>query len=138
MGFERNIKTSFSIEDIKNGIEGKGDMYMKNSRKEIAKQMVLNHIEKMKDEWCVEGIAACLEVVKLLDKKNPVVRIPNNDYAVYDGTDCGNYDYPINTEFRIDTELLIDEILENCEYLLNAVWSVPAIEEARLDIYLLL
>lgn len=133
-GLEKIVKTKISIDDIQNQIKGKGAMYIKNSNKEIAKQIILNYIEEKKEEWCAEGILACLELVKLMDIKNPTIKIETDEYAVYDGTDCGNYDL-IGSKFTLDTDGVIKAILEDVEQLLDGNWSVPTLEGPWVDLY---
>lgn len=133
LGFEKVVKTKISITDIQEQIKNKGAMYMRNSNKELAKQMILNHISERKEECDIEGVLACLELVNLIDNKNPVIEIKEG-YAVYDGTDCGNYDL-VGSEYILDVNKLVKYILEDVEYLLDNAWSVPTTEGSWIDIY---
>lgn len=134
LGFSKTIKTMVSIEDIQNQVKSKGAMYKRNSNKEIAKQIILNYIEDKKEEWCSEGILSCIELVKLLDEKTPAITIKNDDYPVYDGTDCGNYDL-VGTNYMLDINKIVELILDDVEKFMEESWSVPTIEGPWVSIY---
>lgn len=137
LGF--NIKSTIDIElsEILQPLQSKGRMYKMNSIKEIAKQQAYNYLEKNKTEWELDSITAVQKLISLLDKKEPSVTINSTDYAVYDGTDGGNYELQGQT-FHIDTSTLAHELVNNTNEFFEALWSVPTIEGPRPDIFLLL
>lgn len=133
LNFKKVVTTEFNAEDIRNSVMRKGKMYMKNSNKEMAKQILLNQIEERKDEWCIDGVNAIVKISDILNSNNFEVMISTDEYPVYDGTDCGNYEL-VGKRFSIDIEKLALEILDNVEELMDS-WSIPTKEGVRLDIY---
>lgn len=133
LNFKKVVTTEFNAEDIRNSVMRKGKMYMKNSNKEMAKQILLNQIEERKDEWCIDGVNVIVKISDILNSNNFEVMISTDEYPVYDGTDCGNYEL-VGKRFSIDIEKLALEILDNVEELMDS-WSIPTKEGVRLDIY---
>ena len=110
---------------------------MKQSRRELAKQVLIHHLELRQDEWCVEGLAVCKLLIEYLDQKEVHVQIVNPDYAVYDGTDGGNYDR-IGDVFTLDLDGFAEDLILNPEVILDDRWAIQTLEGDYLDFYHLL
>ena len=134
LGFEVSVQTTISTETILKESQTKGRMYMKNSNRELAKQMILSYLAERQGEWCVEGLLACQTLVDLMDEKHPQLIVRSSDYAVYDGTDGGVYTR-IGERFELDIDLLVEEVLNDIERFFEDDWSIPTKEGVRLDIY---
>lgn len=131
------MKMTISTEKIKTQLKNKGAMYVKHSNRELAKQFILNHLETAKEEWCVEGLAVATRLLEILDQKAVQVQIKNPDYAVYDGTDGGNYEL-LSSVFHLDIDKFATQVVENSEEVLEKWWSFPTQEGPYLDFYHLL
>ena len=137
LNFEMNITTSLCTDELKENLKGKGCMYMKKSNLELAKQILLNHLEEKKNEWSADGVAAISSLTRVISTKKPVIKIVSEDYPVYDGTESGNYER-VGDTFILDIEKLSKEIIENVKYIIDDAWSIPTIEGPRIDIYTIL
>lgn len=103
-----------------------------------AKEAVLNYVEDIRSQWCEEGIETCSKLIDLLGKEeDTVIEIKTDEYAVYDGTDCGNYEL-VGEKFTIDTNKTIELILKDTKRLLDGSWSLPTVEGPYINMYHLL
>ena len=134
LGFELTIQTKINPEIIFKQTQTKGQMHMKNSQRELAKQMILSYMVERQGEWSVEGLLACQALVDLMDEKHPQLIVRSSDYAVYDGTDGGVYTR-IGERFELDIDLLVEEVLNDIVRLFEDDWSIPTKEGVRLDLY---
>lgn len=137
LGFKASFQTSISTEEILMSVQTKGKMYMKQSRRELAKQVLIHHMELRQEEWCAEGLAVCKLLLEYLDQKEVRVQIVNPDYAIYDGTDGGNYDR-IGDVFTLDLDGFAEDLILNPELILDERWTIQTIEGPCLDFYHLL
>ena len=110
---------------------------MKQSRRELAKQLLIYHMEARQNEWCADGLAVCKSLLQCLDQKQVQVQITSPDYAVYDGTDCGIYDR-IGEVFTLDLEGFAEDFILNPELVLDERWAIQTLEGPYLDLYHLL
>ena len=110
---------------------------MKQSRRELAKQLLIYHMEARQDEWCADGLAVCKTLLDCLDQKEVQVQVTSADYAVYDGTDGGIYDR-IGDVFTLDLDGFADDFISNPELILDDRWSIQTLEGPYLDFYHLL
>lgn len=109
---------------------------MQNTNREKAKQILSSEVNKNKQIWGADGIDAFITVNNILDSNEYEVKVKTDEYAVYDGSDGGNYTL-VGKKFKIDINKLVEEILDNVELFVED-WSVPTLCGSRLDIYLLL
>ena len=110
---------------------------MKQSRRELAKQLLTYHMEARQDEWCADGLVVCKILLDCLDQKHVQVQVTSSDYAVYDGTDSGSHDR-IGEVFTLDLDGFADDFISNPDMILDDRWSIQTLESPYLDFYLLL
>ena len=137
LGFTASFQTTIQTEEILNSIQTKGTMYMKQSRRELAKQVLIHYMELHQDDWCAEGLAVIKILADYLDQKDVHLQLVDTDYAVYDGTDGGNYDR-VGEIFTLDLDDFAEDLILNSEEILDERWSIQTLEGGNLDFYHLL
>lgn len=137
LGFNVSVQTSITTEEILNSIETKGTMYMKQSRRELAKQVLIHYLEAKQEEWCAEGLAVMKVLLDYLDQKDVHLQLIDPNYAVYDGTDGGTYER-VGEVFTLDLDGFADDLIQDSDEVLEERWSIQTTNGCYLDFYHLL
>lgn len=115
-----------------------------SSRKDtqsISKKTVLNRLnsllESNKKEWCIDGVIAFNNLIKLYLGNEDRIFIGSLDYPFYkDGEDV-SYDYlgkTLTFDRKAFEKLIMDD---NFDENINSSWSIPTKEGFFIDLYLL-
>lgn len=137
LGFTASFQTTIQTEEILTSIQTKGTMYMKQSRRELAKQVLIHYLEAKQEEWCAEGLAVIKVLLDCLEQKEVHLQLVDADYAVYDGTDGGCYDR-VGEVFALDLDGFADDLINDSDEVLEDRWSIQTMNGCYLDFYHLL
>lgn len=127
-----NVFADYNIKNITSSIADTND---------VSNEVILNRLnsllESNKKEWCIDGITAFNNLIKLYLGNEDRIFIGSSDYPFYkDGKDV-SYDYLGKTltfdRVTFEKYVLDDNFNEN----INSSWSIPTKEGLFIDLYLL-
>lgn len=132
MNVPLNVFADYDVANITSSIEDTNN---------VSSKTVLNRLnsllENNKKEWCIDGVIAFNNLIKLYLGNEDRIFIGNLDYPFYkDGEDV-SYDYLGKTltfdRVAFEKIVLEDDFNENMNY----SWSIPTKEGIFIDLYLL-